>query len=89
MLALSLLTYLLFASTQTQAANSRFQHNSSCRCFPGDACWPCSNVWSKLNATIDGRLIATVPLGRPCHAPYYDANECAILRAGWQLPEEQ
>ncbi|BDD63893.1 hypothetical protein MPDQ_003948 [Monascus purpureus] len=77
---LSLLTGLLAASVQAA--------NSACRCFPGDACWPSPDVWAKFNESVDGRLIATVPLGRPCHAPYYNASECAILRAGWQLPEE-
>lgn len=55
----------------------------SCRCFPGDECWPSDAEWSSLNATVDGRLIATVPLGSPCHDPYYDEEQCAYLRSQW------
>ncbi|KAJ5794907.1 hypothetical protein N7457_001506, partial [Penicillium paradoxum] len=60
----------------------------TCRCFPGDPCWPSDGEWSAFNETIDGRLIKTVPLGTPCHAPNYDAAACAILKEGWVLPEE-
>lgn len=61
----------------------------ACRCFPSDACWPSNNVWSQFNKTIDGRLVKTVPLGVPCHAPNYNAETCEVLKDGWLLPEEQ
>ncbi|KAJ5329600.1 hypothetical protein N7452_009990, partial [Penicillium brevicompactum] len=64
------------------------QASTACRCFPGDTCWPAENVWTKFNQTIDGRLVKTVPLGTPCHAPNYDAAKCTILRDGWTVPEE-
>lgn len=54
-----------------------------CKCFPGDRCWPRSCDWSRLNATVNGRLIATVPLGSPCHDPHYNGAECAKLRGQW------
>ncbi|KAK2601094.1 hypothetical protein N8I77_010566 [Diaporthe amygdali] len=57
--------------------------DASCRCFPGDACWPSDAEWSSLNATVGGRLIATVPLGSPCHDPHYDEEQCAYLRDQW------
>lgn len=57
--------------------------DKSCRCFPGDDCWPSDAEWSFLNATVEGRLIATVPLGSPCHDPYYDGEQCAYLREQW------
>ena len=56
-----------------------------CKCFPGDACWPSQDEWSSLNATVSGRLMATVPLGSPCHDPYYDEEECAYLQSQWLL----
>lgn len=59
----------------------------SCRCFPGDSCWPSTDIWSKFNKTVDGNLIATVPLATSCHAPNYDAAECKHLREQWQEPE--
>ena len=66
-------------------------HNSrdNCRCFPGDDCWPTTKEWSHFNETIDGRLVATVPLASPCHAPNYDATTCAPIKDGWKWPEEQ
>lgn len=60
-----------------------------CRCFPGDACWPSSADWSAFNATIDGTLIATVPLAQPCHDPEYNAETCDNLRNNWLKPEQQ
>lgn len=58
---------------------------ADCKCFPGDACWPSQTEWSALNATVGGRLIATVPLGSPCHDPHYDEDECAYLQDQWLL----
>ncbi|KAH7129381.1 hypothetical protein B0J13DRAFT_136940 [Dactylonectria estremocensis] len=60
---------------------------SKCRCLPGDACWPSKSVWNALNATVDGQLIATVPLGSPCHDPNYDAALCEELQDEWSLPQ--
>lgn len=54
-----------------------------CRCFPGDDCWPSDVEWSSLNTTVGGRLVATVPLGSPCHDPYYDEEQCTYLREQW------
>ncbi|KAE8149173.1 hypothetical protein BDV25DRAFT_168017 [Aspergillus avenaceus] len=76
---LSLLTGLLAASSA--------KADSTCRCFPGDACWPSQDVWAKFNETIDGRLVATVPLGIPCHDPNYDETKCKALREAWTTPE--
>ncbi|KAK7978485.1 FAD binding domain-containing protein [Apiospora saccharicola] len=58
-----------------------------CYCMPGDACWPSADTWSTLNSTVSGRLVATVPIGSPCHDPTYDADACAALQSGWQLPQ--
>jgi hypothetical protein len=54
-----------------------------CRCLPGDACWPAGDAWASLNETVDGRLIADVPIGSPCHDPNYDALACENLKANW------
>ncbi|KAK8093580.1 FAD binding domain-containing protein [Apiospora hydei] len=58
-----------------------------CYCMPGDACWPSADTWSTLNSTVSGRLVATVPIGSPCHDPTYDAEACAALQNGWSLPQ--
>ncbi|OGM44768.1 FAD binding domain protein [Aspergillus bombycis] len=62
--------------------------SSSCRCFPGDDCWPSVSTWDAFNQSVDGRLVATVPLAAPCHAPNYDEEKCEVLKDGWLLPEE-
>ncbi|EWZ31134.1 hypothetical protein BFJ70_g860 [Fusarium oxysporum] len=56
---------------------------SDCKCFPGDSCWPSDDEWSHLNSTVGGRLVATVPLGSPCHDPKYDGEECERLQNEW------
>lgn len=61
----------------------------SCRCFPGDNCWPSVSTWNAFNQSVDGRLVATEPLAVPCHVPSYDAKKCNTLKEGWLLPEEQ
>ncbi|TDZ36455.1 FAD-linked oxidoreductase ZEB1 [Colletotrichum trifolii] len=58
-----------------------------CKCFPGDACWPAAATWDALNTTVGGNLIATVPLGSPCHDPTYDAAACASLQSKWQYSD--
>ncbi|KAJ5658879.1 hypothetical protein N7507_005330 [Penicillium longicatenatum] len=68
-------------------ASTAIAAESQCRCLPGDDCWPSSSDWSSLNQTVGGRLVATVPIGSPCHAPTYDAAACAALQANWTLPQ--
>ncbi|EDU47083.1 GlcD FAD FMN-containing dehydrogenase [Pyrenophora tritici-repentis] len=58
----------------------------TCRCFPGDACWPSDEQWSDLNKTVSGRLIKTVPLGYLCHGLEYDEAECKALASVWKKP---
>jgi hypothetical protein len=63
-----------------------------CKCFPGDDCWPTAQEWSDFNATINGHMIATVPLAAACHddvwASYNNAT-CTKLQNGWLDPETQ
>lgn len=68
---------------QTPLVHARNSTAIDCKCFPGDACWPSTAEWSALNATVEGRLIATVPLGSPCHDPGYDEEQCAYLQEQW------
>lgn len=78
----SILTTSLLALVSAKDVSS----SGSCRCFPGDECWPSLDVWSRFNASVDGRLIATVPLGKPCHTPNYDEAVCDTLSDQWTLP---
>ena len=61
-----------------------------CKCGPKDSCWPSKQDWEKLNSTVGGRLIKTVPIGAVCrnsfdNVSYYDAAKCAALKADWTL----
>ncbi|KAL4953929.1 hypothetical protein BDW69DRAFT_205502 [Aspergillus filifer] len=76
----------IFAVAATLTATAASQ-SESCRCFPGDECWPSPSTWSEFNKSIDGQLIATVPLGSPCHDPTYDEEICTLLRTAWTEPE--
>ncbi|KAK6074152.1 FAD binding domain-containing protein [Seiridium cupressi] len=68
------------------AAAASSNTSGGCKCFPGDACWPTQSDWDQFNSTVAGRLIATVPLGSPCHDPIYDAELCAALQSQWLYP---
>ncbi|KIK69889.1 hypothetical protein GYMLUDRAFT_53027 [Collybiopsis luxurians FD-317 M1] len=59
---------------------------TTCKCTPFDPCWPSQAAWSTLNETVDGRLIATIPLGSPCHEPTFNATECEYLQEHWIDP---
>jgi hypothetical protein len=58
-------------------------NNGTCRCFPGDPCWPTQHEWYAFNDTVNGQLIKTVPLGSPCHAPDYNEILCEELKSEW------
>ncbi|PQE07827.1 isoamyl alcohol oxidase protein [Rutstroemia sp. NJR-2017a WRK4] len=81
---LSTTLLLVSQSLVVAAADDR---STSCRCLPGDSCWPTISEWKTLNSSIGGRLIATSPLGKPCHDPTYNATECEILQGEWLMPQ--
>ncbi|KAK0641980.1 FAD binding domain-containing protein [Cercophora newfieldiana] len=61
----------------------------SCKCFPGDSCWPSPAEWQSFNQSLGGKLIATVPIGSVCHDSAfgpYDAAGCEALRGAWLNP---
>ncbi|KAK5656752.1 hypothetical protein OQA88_4300 [Cercophora sp. LCS_1] len=58
----------------------------SCKCFPGDWCWPNSFSWNALNGSVGGNLRVTVPIGASCYNQFqgplgtvntYNAAKCA------------
>ena len=92
--AAALLLLLAAAATATAkgpilTAAHELLSRSQCRCLPGDACWPSSATWNKLNATVGGRLVATVPIGSPCHDPTYDEAACTALQNEWTSTSTQ
>lgn len=74
----------LLALGSPVAANADF-----CRYLPGDQNWPSRATWSSFNQSIDGRLVATVPLGAPCHGAAYNKAKCDALKEAWTQPELQ
>ena len=78
-----------FLAAGLLAAGALADKRVQCKCFPGDDCWPATKDWNKLNSTVNGHLIATVPLASPCHGANYDAARCQTLRDGWQNPGTQ
>ena len=88
-LSLALVTLSFSLTLLTAATDSTISKSSSCRRLLGDDGWPSPQEWAQLNATVQGRLIATVPLGAPCHDPTYNATECSLLQAEWPEPPVQ
>lgn len=73
------------ATVTAAAANA----SSQCYVLPSDSDWPATSAWDSFNTTVDGRLVATVPIGSPCHEPNYDATACAALQDDWTLASTQ
>lgn len=68
---------------------ARFGNAKECYRLPSDAEWPNAQAWSTLNSTVNGNLVATIPIGSPCHDPTYDADACGALKAQWLNPLTQ
>ncbi|KAK2800327.1 hypothetical protein FQN49_008932, partial [Arthroderma sp. PD_2] len=67
-------------------STSTIDPEPECRCFPGEPCWPKEKQWAEFNSTIGGKLVATVPIGSPCHDSSFgplDPVACADLQAKW------
>ena len=60
-----------------------------CKCMPTDDCWPPASEWAQLNISIGGNLVATHPIGSPCHDPEYDAEKCEYLKQHWTSSQLQ
>ena len=77
---------LLLLSTTLASAKINFE--PSCKNIEGDARWPKPSEWAKLNQTVTGQLIKTVPIGSVCHhEPFgnYNETECDALRQDWDF----
>ncbi|KAI3547335.1 FAD binding domain-containing protein [Colletotrichum abscissum] len=80
------LSYLAVATALATITTAAATPKQQCHCLPGDSCWPSVSAWNLLNATVGGRLVATKPIGSPCHDPTYDAAACAALQSSWTNP---
>jgi hypothetical protein len=63
--------------------------SNRCKTFPGDKAWPAKAEWDAFNRTVSGRLVATVPLGTPCHGASFDNATCENLKSQWQAEKIQ
>lgn len=70
-------------------ATAGYVLGQNCKCFPGEDCWPTKEQFDALNATVQGRLIATVPIATECHDPLLDDAACKKLQDGWKVAPTQ
>ncbi|KAI2616846.1 FAD-binding domain-containing protein [Hypoxylon sp. NC1633] len=82
MLLFRLLSLLLLVVAIAAEIISRTR-STKCKYLPGDPNWPSQDDWAALNNSVGGRLVATVPLGSPCHDPTYDEELCTSLQEQW------
>ncbi|KAI1178916.1 FAD-binding domain-containing protein [Nemania sp. FL0916] len=80
--------FIAFTCILTSPAVS-YTIDSGCKPIAGDRNWPSTAEWNKLNATIGGRLLATLPLAHVCHDPWYSAEACQALKESWGVPQIQ
>ena len=86
MISLFLIAVVLHAVIGATVPLINRQSNSiGCKLIPGDPGWPEPQTWAQLNQSVDGRLIATVPIGHVCHDPTFDQEECTRLQNEWGL----
>jgi len=65
--------------------------NATCKCYPGDECWPTDARWKALNQAVQGRLSSFVPAGAVCYPSYNNvstssATKCDAVKANWTNP---
>jgi hypothetical protein len=65
-----------------------------CKCTPSDACWPASEQWKTLNASVTGNLVFNIPPAAVCHNTFkgistYDAAACQAATASWSSEQWQ
>ena len=66
-----------------QRPDSDTPSTSECKVFPGDAGWPSDAQWQKFNETLGGVLILGLPPARVCYPGYYNASQCAAVKANY------
>ncbi|KAI1389103.1 FAD/FMN-containing isoamyl alcohol oxidase MreA [Hypoxylon trugodes] len=83
----------LLANLVLTASAEGISTPSGCRTIPGDISWPTSEQWDLLNRTVNGNLIATIPIAAPCHetlfgepSPIFNQAECDALLNTWFYP---
>ena len=57
----------------------------TCKVTPLDSTWPSNSDWAFLNASIDGRLVHTVPVASSCwpNNPFGSSVSCGNVQSNW------
>ncbi|KAE8386199.1 putative isoamyl alcohol oxidase [Aspergillus alliaceus] len=57
----------------------------ACKVIPSDPTWPSDADWTSLNASIDGRLLRTVPVASSCWPgnPFGSPVSCGTVQSNW------
>ncbi|KAI0111124.1 FAD-binding domain-containing protein [Nemania sp. FL0031] len=62
----------------------------SCKCVPGDSCWPSQSVWQQLNHDVNGSLIRTEPIAESCYpGAGEDLADCSYVVTEWSVQDFQ
>jgi len=78
--------YLTFTSFALLGVTSiTAAHSPQCKAVPGTSSWPSASSWAKLNTSLSGGLIKSVPPGGVCHPgqPNYNNASCAEVATLW------
>ena len=92
MLLTSLITTSLISLASATAVDSIKNTTTPpfCRSIPSDSSWPPVEEWDLFNQTVNGNLIATIPISAPCHETLFGESnslfsqeKCDALRSEW------
>lgn len=78
-----------FTASAHAVVRSNLHHlntNATCLHMPGDTQWPNDTEWNAFNASIEGGLIAGLPLGHVCHGDDYNSSLCDVLKVQFTQP---
>ena len=80
-------------SSSTSTTVTRGSQKYTCKCYPGDSCWPSASTWSRFNNTVGGNLQLAIPPGASCYNKVtgaggpeistYDGAKCAEVQNNW------
>ncbi|KAI1376433.1 FAD-binding domain-containing protein [Hypoxylon crocopeplum] len=61
----------------------------TCKCAPGETCWPPESAWAALNTSVSGRLLHTILPASVCYEsePNYDPVQCDLVISNWTVPQ--
>jgi len=85
-LYLSVYTVAATQSTSLEQIVTRNGQEYSCKCYPGDDCYPTEEEWQGFNSTVGGNLLVALPPAAPCYSSVggfetFDAAKCAEVQA--------